>query len=731
MAHKQIDRILFEEVRHIACKIHGSDIGIRFDLHITTGLYLRHSLLTVILLADIGLRRIVIIHHRDRSRTGCIFRYALGLGPAVYQVGKTQIGGKENILQSLQHPVRCAAIFPNILIGDLHIRRDGHRFRCLHIAGNISHCFIFLLGIRYSGGDRILLLLARAIACSLGPHRRGGHIAGARNGFRSHRKTLGAYRITAYHTPTLIGHKTSHLAIHRSRGIIFTEKERRRCGEAQFIPWFGRTGGFSLCSIILGCSTKGLLDLRPNLAGLVLPPVHQFFIVTVPGQYLSRHRIRSVEIIVLVDGILCLHRYIALRIDGPIHLDCGMGVCDTNSPGDRERSAPIGYSGGQLTSRGGCNARISFTGNHGSLSHLGRHITMRLRPADIDRKALHHIIERIELHHLEGNLIGPGRINRNILLCIEVAIIHIHLRIHMTNAYIEAKACKACSERLNRRTSIRKNADVPRLVASAHGIDICLCDIHLRRRCDFGSRSKGANIGHLIRKEILHDPQDASIVCNRRNVLLYIGLAGLAHLTGGGGAGGNFNILSGDGISTRPSILILPHTNLRMDSIADVPGIELCIGGSVDGHVAGTPGIDGAIVHSYARDTHGRAKRCHFNIPVLTITSLGRKIRRLDDEHATFICTIRLRVIVSRTILYRNADPAAIRKNLTTIQCEILLRLHGDLAIVRLYLSAGHGDISSGGEHDAVSGLCRLRSPLNVVHIYQIISIGIGCGIGR
>ena len=90
--HKKIRRIFMEEIRHTACEIHGSDIGLRLHIHIAAGLYLRRCRLLVVFLSDIGLCRIVIVHHRDGRCAGCIFRDTLSLGPAIHQVGKTQIG---------------------------------------------------------------------------------------------------------------------------------------------------------------------------------------------------------------------------------------------------------------------------------------------------------------------------------------------------------------------------------------------------------------------------------------------------------------------------------------------------------------------------------------------------------------------------------------------------------------------------------------------------------------
>ena len=166
------------------------------------------------------------------------------------------------------------------------------------------------------------------------------------------------------------------------------------------------------------------------------------------------YRIRSIDIPFFVDGIFCFHRHITLRIDSAIHLGRRMGVRDTDGSGDGKCIATIGYSGNELASRSGVDARISFTGNHSLLAHLSRHIAMKLCPADIDRHAFYLFIEQIELRHFKRNFVLPRCIDGHILLRIEVAVIHVHIRIHMTDAHIETKTHNADGKRLDRRTSI-------------------------------------------------------------------------------------------------------------------------------------------------------------------------------------------------------------------------------------------------------------------------------------
>ncbi len=61
-----------------------------------------------------------------------------------------------------------------------------------------------------------------------------------------------------------------------------------------------------------------------------------------------------------------------------------------------------------------------------------------------------------------------------------MAVIHIHIGLHISDAHVETETQEPRRDGLNRRAGIRKNADVPRLITSAQCIDVGLGDVHIR-----------------------------------------------------------------------------------------------------------------------------------------------------------------------------------------------------------------------------------------------------------
>ena len=253
-------------------------------------------------------------------------------------------------------------------------------------------------------------------------------------------------------------------------------------------------------------------------------------------------------------------------------------------------------------------------------------------------------------------------------------------------------------------------------------------DIHIRRCSDFCSRTNHANIGHGIREKALEGAHDTIIVRYRGDRFLCIGLAGLTHLAGGGSARSDFYIFTGDSISSSP---IFSHVDLRIGTIADVPRVELRIGGGVDGHVSRISCIDDAVIDGHASHAHSRAGRSHFDIAAVSGLGCRRNIGRFDDEHAAMLRVLRIRLQVGRAILYGNTNLSAIRKDRTMVQCEIVVRFHDDLAAVRLYRPAAGKNIFTGRKDDAVCGLRCFRSTSDAIHIHQTVSIVIGGLIRR
>ncbi len=80
-----------------------------------------------------------------------------------------------------------------------------------------------------------------------------------------------------------------------------------------------------------------------------------------------------------------------------------MGVSNTNGCCNGKRLAAIGYRGSQFSGRSRGNIGISFTGNHRILSHMSRHIAMRLCPAEIN--GCTQDIYEVKLRHLQRDFI--------------------------------------------------------------------------------------------------------------------------------------------------------------------------------------------------------------------------------------------------------------------------------------------------------------------------------------
>ena len=176
---------------------------------------------------------------------------------------------------------------------------------------------------------------------------------------------------------------------------------------------------------------------------------------------------------------------------------------------------------------------------------------------------------------------------------------------------------------------------------------------------------------------------------------------------------------------------LFAHANLRIDAVTDVPGVERRIRRGMNDHVARSPGIDSAVIDGNPRHTHGITKGCELDVPAFTVGGLRGNIRRLDDEHAAILRSLRIRFPIVDAILYRNANRPAIGKNLAFRQREIVIGFHHNPATVGLYLSADHSDVAAGREDDALIR-CRGRSgPLYARGIDDTLSIRIRSCIRR
>ena len=455
-------------IRHTSGEIHGGDVGLGIHIHIAAGHYLRRCGLRFILLSDIRRGAIVVVHHRHRRRAGSKLRRAGGLGPAIHQVADLEIGEPECILQPVKHRIGFGAGGQQILIGDLCLRFHVHVARRFHIAGNKSFRVIFLLGVTDSGRHGYLRPVSTKNG--FGSCRRGSHIAGTGNGGGIYSDTRSPFslRFSAYGP------------CHRRFGIIFAEKEPGGRIDTHGPRLFGQVRQDRR---IHGAGRKRILELRQRRRP-AFSKAYEFPISAIATISFDTDCVRAVQIAGLVDGIFRLHRYIAIGIHGASHLRLCLGISNADSPGQRQHASATGHLGGELAGRCSGNLRISFAGNRSPLAYLGRHITMKLCPAEIERRAGRLGAEKSVLHQSESHLIASGSADLHILLCIKRTVVHTNMGIHMADAHVKAKAQDPAGDRRHSRTGIRADADVSVRLAGANGFDLCIFHIHIGSRSD-------------------------------------------------------------------------------------------------------------------------------------------------------------------------------------------------------------------------------------------------------
>ncbi len=563
---------------------------------------------------------------------------------------------------------------------------------------------ILLLGIRHSRGDcRIILGGADH---RLAAHRRSRHIAGAGNRVRLYGDALG----------TGVLRRAAHFPCHRRFGIIFTEKESGGRIDANHISRTRAAHG-SLGDRILRTGSERILEISQD-RDAAFGKAEQIFIRHIAADPFGAHRVRAVQLAVLVDAIFRRHRRVAPGMYGARHLRLCVGIGDANGSRQRQRASAVRHRRSELAHRGRGNLRISSAGNRSALAHLGRHITVKLCPAEIERRRRRFGAQKTALVQSEAHFIISLGADVHVLRRGKLTLVHMDVGVYVADAHIETKAMEPQSDRHHRRTSIRTNADVSAVVAAAQRFHLCIFHIHVSRRSDLRHRAQQANIRQRIGAAKIRPLDRGNIFIDRvpnaaffrldRDILLRRRLVRLSHFTGGRRAGCDFYILADHRIS---ALAVLPHVNLRVGAVADVPGIEPRLGGGVNLHVPAVSGVNGAVVDSHPRRAHGIPHRGDLNVCAFTAIGLRRNLRRFDDEHAAILRLLRIRLPVCGMGRSGQRNLPAVGENLPAAHREIL-PFHGNMPAVRLRLAA-HSQSAARRKEDAVVGDTGLRGALD------------------
>ena len=429
------------------CQIHCRDVRLARDIHVSSGIDCRRRRLRVIFLANIRFGVVVIVHDGDGRRTIHVVAISRRLRPAVHQIGKDGIR-IDRVKEDIQKLIHGIAALPARLPGDDRLRMDGRISAGLRVATDESRCVISLLQIRDRRRDGIVLLRGLILGRCVILVRTNDRMAARerqridRERFRTDRFIRMAARIDAAHLPR-----------HRRRRIIVTEKKRCRRIRSHLVPWFlllRRLVRFIevkvlcrlTCLIFFG---KCFFQFREKFSHACLDRICRRLERRIPADARCRHRIRRIDAAVFRERILRFDRHIALRVDRARHIRARFRIRDPETDREPQRLSAVRRARAQRADRFRADIHIALACQRRLLSYLRRDVARKLRPREVQRQPAHRHCAEIYQAHLDR--IRAFRGERRILRGSDRAVIHIDVRLHVTDAHVKPDANKIHIER--------------------------------------------------------------------------------------------------------------------------------------------------------------------------------------------------------------------------------------------------------------------------------------------
>ena len=429
------------------CQIHCRDVRLARDIHVSSGIDCRRRRLRVIFLANIRFGVVVIVHDGDGRRTIHVVAISRRLRPAVHQIGKDGIR-IDRVKEDIQKLIHGIAALPARLPGDDRLRMDGRISAGLRVATDESRCVISLLQIRDRRRDGIVLLRGLILGRCIILVRTNDRMAARerqridRERFRTDRFIRMAARIDAAHLPR-----------HRRRRIIVTEKKRCRRIRSHLVPWFlllRRLVRFIevkvlcrlTCLIFFG---KCFFQFREKFSHACLDRICRRLERRIPADARCRHRIRRIDAAVFRERILRFDRHIALRVDRARHIRARFRIRDPETDREPQRLSAVRRARAQRADRFRADIHIALACQRRLLAYLRRDVARKLRPREVQRQPAHRHCAEIYQAHLDR--IRAFRGERRILRGSDRAVIHIDVRLHVTDAHVKPDANKIHIER--------------------------------------------------------------------------------------------------------------------------------------------------------------------------------------------------------------------------------------------------------------------------------------------
>ena len=430
-----------------AGQVHRRDVRLARDIHMASRIDCRRRRLRVIFLANIRFGVVVIVHDGDGRRAIHVVAISRRLRPAVHQIGKDGIR-IDRVKEDIQKLIHGIAALPARLPGDDRLRMDGRISAGLRVATDESGRVISLFQIRDRRRDGIVLLRGLILGRCIILVRTNDRMA-ARERQRIDRERLCARRVTRI--PARID--AAHLPRHRRRRIIVTEKKRCRRIRSHLVPWFlllRRLVRFIevkvlcrlTCLIFFG---KCFFQFREKFSHACLDRICRRLERRIPADARCRHRIRRIDAAVFRERILRFDRHIALRVDRARHIRARFRIRDPETDREPQRLSAVRRTRAQRADRFRADIHIALACQRRLLSYLRRNVARKLRPREVQRQPAHRHCAEIYQAHLDR--IRAFRGERRILRGSDRAVIHIDVRLHVTDAHVKPDANKIHIER--------------------------------------------------------------------------------------------------------------------------------------------------------------------------------------------------------------------------------------------------------------------------------------------
>ena len=430
-----------------AGQVHRRDVRLTRDIHIASSIDCRRRRLRVIFLANIRFGVVVIVHDGNGRRAIHVVAVSRRLRPAVHEIGKDRIR-IDRIKEDIQKLIHGIGALPARLPGDDRLRMDGRISAGLRVATDESGRVISLFQIRDRRRDGIVLLrgliLGRCVILVRSDNRMaaGERQRIDRERFRTRRVTRNPARIDAAHLPR-----------HRRCRIIVTEKKRCRRIRSHLVPWFlllRRLVRFIEVKVLcrLACLIffgKCFFQFREKFSHACLDRICRRLERRIPADARCRHRIRRIDAAVFRERILRFDRHIALRVDRARHIRARFRIRDPETDREPQRLSAVRRARAQRADRFRADIHIALACQRRLLSYLRRDVARKLRPREVQRQPAHRHCAEIYQAHLDR--IRAFRGERRILRGSDRAVIHIDVRLHVTDAHVKPDANKIHIER--------------------------------------------------------------------------------------------------------------------------------------------------------------------------------------------------------------------------------------------------------------------------------------------